>query len=258
MGESESRLSDREMADLCALADGTLPPERRRAVEAWVAASPDRRALFDRQRRSLAATAPASREPEPASLRAAVESQSSRRAPRSRRLLPRLAFAGGAAAVAAIALVLALNGGATDPTVADAAELAARPPSGPAPARAEGSRTQLAVSVEGLEFPDFRRAYGWRPSGLRVDTVDGRDATVVYYRKGERRIAYVIVSGAGLAPPADAHGPVRRGVEFRVLRAGDRPAVTWQRSGHTCVLAGEASGAELLRLAAWRGGGLAY
>jgi hypothetical protein len=31
--------------------------------------------------------------------------------------------------------------------------------------------------------------------------------------------------------------------------------VTWQRVGHTCVLTGAASRAELLALASWHGGG---
>jgi hypothetical protein len=34
-----------------------------------------------------------------------------------------------------------------------------------------------------------------------------------------------------------------------------RPTVTWRRLGHTCVLTGTASSAELLALASWRGGG---
>jgi hypothetical protein len=157
-------------------------------------------------------------------------------------------------AVAAVALVIALGGGAAEPTVADAAGLALQTPTGPAPARLDGSRTQLAAEVDGVQFPDFRR-YGWKADGVRHDTVDGRNATVVYYRKDGRRIAYVIVSGAGLAPPSGAGGAVRRGVEYQALRADGQAAVTWRRVGHTCVLAGAASGAELLTLASWRAGG---
>ncbi|MGH2979003.1 MAG: hypothetical protein ACRDLQ_05125, partial [Solirubrobacterales bacterium] len=162
---------------------------------------------------------------------------------------------GAAAAAATVALVVAVSGGPAGPTAADAAELAARPPSGPAPTRLEGSRTQLAAEVEGVRFPDFRPAYGWRPAGVREDTVDGRDATVVYYRKAERRIAYVIVSGSSLPSPSDADKTVRRGVEYRTLHAEEQPAVSWERLGHTCVLTGTASTAELLTLASWRGGG---
>jgi hypothetical protein len=259
MGEIGTQLTDEQMAELCALADGTLPPERRAAVEEWVASSPALQELLERQRRSLAATRAPANESLPPALRASVEAEvAGRRRDRSR-WLPRLAFGGVAAAVATVGLVFVLGGGPATPTVADAAELAALPPSGPAPARLEGSPTQLAADVEGVRFPDFRRPYAWRAGGVRAGSVDGREATVVYYRKGGRRIAYVIVSGAGLPPPSGAEATVRRGVEYRALRAEGQPAVTWRRVGHTCVLTGEASRAELLALASWRGGGaLAY
>jgi hypothetical protein len=252
MGDAESQLSDREMADLSALADGTLPAERRPAVEAWVATSADLQEVVDRQRRSLAATQAAATEPMPPALRTTVEAQiGERRRDRSRRLVPRLAFGGAAAAVATVALIVTLGGGAGEPSVAEAAELTTKPPSGPAPTRLEGSRTELAADVEGVRFPDFRRAYGWRPAGVREDTVDGREATVVYYRKGERRIAYAIVSGDGLAPPSDAAQTTRGGVTYRSLHAEGRPGVTWERLGHTCVMTGTASNAELLALASY-------
>lgn len=256
MSDAESQLSDTEMAELCALADGTLPAERRPAVEAWVAASPDLQYVVDRQRRSLAATRAIASEAVPASLRTVVEGQvGERRRGRSRRLVPRLAFGGAAAAAAAVAVVVVLSGEAAEPTVAEAAEFAAQPPSGPAPARLEGSRTELAADVEGVEFPDFRRTYEWRPVGVREGTVDGRDATVVYYRKGERQIAYVIVSGAGLPRPSDATERERRGVQYLTLQTDGEPVVTWERVGHTCVLTGTASDAELLDLASWLGEG---
>jgi hypothetical protein len=169
--------------------------------------------------------------------------------------VPRVAFAGGAAAAATVAVVIALTGGSAAPTVAEAAELANRPPSGPAPARAEGSRTELTAAVEGVQFPDFRRRHGWRPAGVRQDTLDGRDATVVYYAKSERRIAYVIVSGSGLPSPSGVEATVRRGVEYQTFAADGQPAVTWRRLGHTCVLTGTTSRAELVKLASWQGGG---
>jgi anti-sigma factor RsiW len=257
MDDLVSQLTDEQMAELSALADGTLPADRRPAVEAWVAGSPEAQQLLDRQRRSLAATQFAASEPMPDSLAAVVQSDKRRRG--VRQLAPRLAFAGSAAALIAIALVAALGGGAAGPTVADAAGLAMQPPTGPPPARLAGSRTLLAADVEGVQFPDFQNAYGWRASGVRHDRVDGRNATVVYYRMGGRRIGYVIVSGSGLPQPSGANATVRRGVEYRTLRADGRPAVTWRRVGHTCVLTGSASPAELLALASWRGrGALSY
>jgi anti-sigma factor RsiW len=256
MSDVASQLSQRQMSELCALADGSLPADRRAAVEAWIASSPELQALLERQRRSLAATQTAASEPLPPLLPASVEAQlRERRRPGARQLLPRLAFGGVAAAAVVVVLVVAVGGGTSGPTVADAAELAALPPTGPAPARAEGSRAQLTAGVEGVNFPNLRPLYGWQAAGVRMDSVDGRDATVVYYRKDGRRIAYVIVSGSALPQPSGANPNVRRGVEYDALSAAGHPTVTWQRVGHTCVLTGAASRAELLALASWHGGG---
>jgi anti-sigma factor RsiW len=246
------------MADLSALADGTLPAERRGAVEARVAASPELRELVDRQRRAVAATRAVASEPVPPSLRTTFEDRARRAATdrrRGRRVVPGLALGGAAAAVAAIMLVLVLGGGPSGPTVADAARLATQPPTAPAPPRLDGSRAKLAARVDGVVFPDLARSYGWRPVGMRHDQVDGRDATVVYYAKGGRRIAYVIVAGSELPPPSDAPATASHGVYYRTLDVDGQAAVTWQRLGHTCVLTGPASRSELLRLARWRGGG---
>src|SRR5204862_3426 len=112
MADKTSSLTNRQMADLSALADGTLPPDRRTAVEAWVAASPELQQLLDRQRRSVAATQAAATEPAPARLRAAVQAQvAARRRRRVRRVVPRLALAGAAAGAAGVAQGLARVGG---------------------------------------------------------------------------------------------------------------------------------------------------
>jgi anti-sigma factor RsiW len=251
-------LSEQEVAELCALADGTLPAERRAAVEARVAASPELQELLDRQRRSVTATRALADEPAPVSLREAVETRRQalgrRRGPASR-LVPRLAVGGalGAALVAVLAVVL--SGGPGDPTVAAAARLAERPPSGPAPPPVDVSGTKLALAVEGVAFPDLARSFGWRAVGVRRDKLDGRNAAVVYYAKDARRIAYVIVAGSGLPRPSGAAGTARGGVLFQTLRVNGRLAVTWRRAGRTCVLIGAARRAELLALASWRGGG---
>jgi anti-sigma factor RsiW len=258
MGDVASGLTDEQMAELSALADGTLSAERRPAVEAWVDASPRLQELVERQRRSLAATRATASEPAPASLRAAVEARVAERRGRRHgtpRLVPQLALGGAAVAGTTVALVLALSGGAAAPTVADAAALAARPPTGPPPAPLKSSKTELATAVDGVQFPDFRRIYGWRAVGERRGRIDGRDAKVVYYRKGGRRIAYAIVSGPGLSAPSGGGAAVRHGVQYQAFRAEGQPAVTWRRVGHTCVLSGAASHAELLALASWRAGG---
>lgn len=257
MSDPASSLSEREMAELAALADGTLAPERREAVEAWVAASPQLQDLLERQRHAVAATQALADEPVPDSLRQTVEAR--QRAPqrprsRTRRLVPRLALAGGLAIVVAVVAAL-LSGGPGAPTVADAARLAARAPSGPAPPPLEGSGTQLALDVEGVVFPDLLRAHGWQAVGVRHDEIQGRDATIVYYEKEGRRIAYVIVAGSGLPRPSGASSTTREGVVFHTLRVDGRSVVTWRRLGHTCILVGPVQPDELLTLASWRGDG---
>src|ERR671930_1411384 len=233
-----ARLSTEEMAELSALADGTLPTDQRAEVEARVAASPQLQELLERQRRAVAAAQALDAEDVPASLRAAVEadrrSRNSSRGVR-RRLLPRLVLAGAAAVVATVVAAVVLSGGPGGPTVADAARLAVQAPTAPAPRPDGTSGTKLAIAVEGVAFPDFARAYGWRALGVRRDRVDGRDATVVFYGKGGRRLGYVIVAGAGLPRPSAAQATVIRRVEYQTLRLNGRLAVTWRRGGHTCV-----------------------
>lgn len=249
MGDVVSRLSDKEIADICALADGSLPEDRRAEVEARVAASPELQEALDRQRRSLAATEALADEPLPASLRESVEGR--RRAgksPRSR-LIPRLGLAGGLAAVA-VAVVVALSTGGAAPTVADAADLTARPPDQAAPPPA-ADQTLLSERLDGVAFPNLRPPYGWRTVGVRHDKLDGRKATIVYYARGTRRVAYVIVGGSALDRPGDASSFVRGGVRYQTLRLNGKPAITWRRGGHTCVLLGRASKPELLKLASY-------
>jgi anti-sigma factor RsiW len=242
------------MAELCALADGTLPAERRAEVEARVATSPELQELLERQRRAVLATQTLAADEVPESLRSAVEARRhalGARRDRSWRLGPRLALAGVAAAVAAVVAAIVLSGGPGAPTVADAARLAGQSPTAPAPPPAGTAGTRLAIGVGGVAFPDFARAYGWRALGVRRGHIDGRDATVVFYGKDGRRLGYVIVGGASLSRPFGAQATSIRGVEYRTLRLSRRLAVTWRRGGHTCILIGQATRAELLKLASW-------
>lgn len=249
------------MADLCALADGTLPAGRRAAVEARVAASPELRELLERQRRAVAGTRALLDEPVPASLRAAVEERlpasrtDGRRRGRPPWLVARLGTAVALAAALAIVAAVVLTGGPGTPTVAQAARFAGQPPSGPAPRPSGVEGTRLAVAVEGVVFPDLARAHGWRAVGVRRGEVAGRDATGVFYEKDGRRIAYVVVAGEGLPRPAAAETTTIRGVPFQTLHVDGNVVVTWRRLGHTCVLAGDAPRSELLGLASWRGDG---
>jgi anti-sigma factor RsiW len=248
-----ARLSSEEMADLCALADGTLPGERRAEVEARVAASPELQELLERQRQAVLAMRTLATEDVPESVRAAIEAR--RRPVRERRrswwFAPRLAIAGAAALAGAIVAAIVLTGGPGAPTVAEAARLATEPPTAPAPPPVPADATRLAAAVEGVAFPNFARWAGWRALGTRRGRVDGREAAVVFYGKDGRRIGYVIVAGAGLPRPAGT-GTTRVGaVEYQTLRLNGRPAVTWRRGGHTCILTGDATRAELLTLASW-------
>lgn len=101
-----------EVAELAALADGSLAPERRTALEAQVDASPSLADLLAEQQRAVALTQSAAEEVEaPAGLRRRVEAR--RSAPRERR--PRLALVGVVAAgvAAAVAIGVALDSGSS-------------------------------------------------------------------------------------------------------------------------------------------------
>ncbi len=96
----------REIAELAALADGSLAPGRRAALEARVAASAELADLLAEQRRAVALTRSAGAGVEaPAALRARIEAQ---RAARQVRIPGRLVLV-GAAATAALAVAIGLG-----------------------------------------------------------------------------------------------------------------------------------------------------
>jgi anti-sigma factor RsiW len=255
--EHPDRLSDEQLADLARLADGTLPPERRAEVEAQVAASPELTRVLHSQALTLdALNRTAAQTGAPARLRADIER---RRAPRARRgrITPRLrgAMVAGTAVVLAAALILpsVLAGPLT---VADAAAFSEKPPSGRAPASVPGTPQLLTANVEGVPFPDYAAKFGWKPIGTRHDTAHGRNVTTVYYRKGNRVMAYSIVSGNMLEWPSHARKSKRGDEVYRTFQTDGRTVVTWERGGHTCVLsATTVSAGELVKLADWRGKG---
>jgi anti-sigma factor RsiW len=246
-----SQLSAQELAELCAFADGTLPAERRAEVEARVAASPELLELVERQRQAVAATGALSGDGPSAALVETVEALRPRRGG-AWLGAPRLALAGGLAVIVAIVGAIVLSGGPGGPTVADAARLGSEPANGPAPPPVSKGSTRLAANVEGVAFPNLARWAGWHTVGVRRGRVDGRDATAVFYGKNGQRIAYVIVGGSGLSRPSGGETTTRAGVEYQTLRLNGRLAMTWRRAGHTCVLVGRASRAELLKLASWQ------
>ena len=106
----------------------------------------------------------------------------------------------------------------------------------------------------GLPFPDWSQQSGWRATGARTDTLDGRRMTTVFYATGARRIAYTIVGGAALDEPG-GRDKVVEGTPVRLVRAGQPALVTWLRRGHTCVLSATADPETLRKLAGWKGKG---
>ena len=100
----EAEDGGREIAELAALADGSLAPDRRAPVEAQVAASPELADRLAEQRRAVALAQSAATEVvAPAALRARIEEQQ-----RTRRTRPARRFVAvgvGVAAVAAAAVI---------------------------------------------------------------------------------------------------------------------------------------------------------
>jgi anti-sigma factor RsiW len=245
----------RELAELSALADGTLDASRRSEVEARIAASPELSARYARERRIVASLHEArAANRAPARLRARVQAARPTRRAAARR---RFSYAGGVAGAltaAALALVFVLPSGAPGaPSVSDAAALAGRGPSAPAPAPDPASpAARLNQSVGAVYFPNWTSSFGWRAVGARTDHLGEHRAITVYYEWRGVRIAYTIVSAPALAEPAGGRSWLD-GTELRTLTMNGRLLVTWRRSGDTCVLSGTGiTAAELQKLAAWK------
>jgi anti-sigma factor RsiW len=251
-----SEFSPRELADLSALADGTLDPARRQSVQAWVDATPERTALYERERSAVTLLHAIREDRAPARLRARIEAQQrERRAPLFRLRIAYGAGLAGALAAIALALVLILPAGTPgSPSISQAAALATRgataPAPGPDPSDPNG---QLGQKVGRVYFPDWTKRFGWQPTGQRSDRINGRLADTVYYRWHGKTLAYTIVAAPALSVP---HADRTRlgGTELWTLRSGGRLVVTWRRDGHTCVLSSSAGvpTSILQQLAAYR------
>jgi hypothetical protein len=247
-----SDLSEGQIAELTALADGSLRGRRRAAAQALVDGSPELRELLAEQRRAIAHMR-AFDAPAPAWLRGQLRDE----APAPRRVPGRPFVAIGAAvAVVAIAAIVFRGAGSADPTVIAAAGLAQRGPTAAAPTPQRSEPKLLAAGVAGVSFPNFSAKFGWRAVGARADTLDGRSTRTVFYARGTRRIAYTIVSGSTLPAPDGARRAVREGTELQLTARAGTTVVTWVRGRHTCVLSGRGvPTGELLDLAGWKGQG---
>jgi anti-sigma-K factor RskA len=149
-----------EFAELAALADGSLPPERRAALEARVAASSELADRLAEQERAVTLTRTAAAEVEaPAALRARIEAQ--RRA-RRRAVSPRLVAVGAAAAVAVVVIGLAVFRSSSSPTrfqAALAATALAPGAKGEATLTKTSSGWRIELDATGLPRLDGGRFY---------------------------------------------------------------------------------------------------
>jgi hypothetical protein len=251
-------ITTRQLAELSALADGTLDPARRSEVQARIAASPELSALYERERRVVEVLhEERSAVRAPAGLRARIEAQRPSRAVRARRRTRYVGGLAGALAAVVLALVLILPAGTPGgPSVSQAAGLAVLGPAAPAPAPDAETPAKLETNIEDVYFPNWAARFGWRAIGQRTDKINGRLAVTVYYGWHGKRLAYTIVGAPALdTPPARVR--ILNGTQLRTLPLRGRLVVTWRRAGHTCVLSGTGvSAAELQRLAVWEAPGV--
>jgi hypothetical protein len=112
IGRRKREMPGHEVARFAQLADGSLAPERRAALEARVAASPELRKQLDEQLRAVQLVRSAAMEVEaPAALRDRVEAQRRVRRGQPRRIV--FVAAAGATALAVAAGLILLRSGAT-------------------------------------------------------------------------------------------------------------------------------------------------
>lgn len=272
---SEPEPDPKILAELSALADGSLAPERVARVRARIEASPNLAERYERERRAVLALHEVREDRAPASLRFSLEDRRRRPVRRDRvrfggllglatagrhgRVLYGGTLAAGMALVVALLIALLPGGSPGSPSVSQAAALALTGPTGKAPGIDPMHHTLLRLDVQETYFPNWGRWFGWEAVGQRVDRLDGKLAVTVFYRyKADgRQIAYTILASPPLRRP---HVPAAQldGVNLQSFRMDGRLIVTWERAGHTCILSGSrTTTAELARLAGWKADRLA-
>jgi anti-sigma factor RsiW len=236
-------------AELARVADGSLEAAHDAEVRRRLEGSPELAAALREQERTVAMLHSIDVEA-PASTRAAWDEQLRAAQPKPRRRLRLgLGFALPAtvAVAAALAIVLVTGGGTTGPTLAQTVRVTLAAASYPAPS--ERDTSTLRATAAGISFPYWQKTVGWRAVGARTDRIDGRYIQTVFYGWHGSRVGYAIVGGAPVPVQGD-RTVTRRGVRYRFVHRGTAVAVTWLRSGHTCVIAGrDVSEATLLALA---------
>ncbi|MGP0047486.1 MAG: anti-sigma factor family protein [Solirubrobacteraceae bacterium] len=234
-------------AELARLADGSLPAPRRSDLRAQVSGSPELAAALAEQERAVSLLR-ALDEPAPAALRARIDeltASATVRRPRPRRRWTLAVSASVALAIAIVAVVIGATAGSVSPTLPQTVRLTLAAATMPAPAVDAADPSRLALSNGGIAFPN---ASGFHTTGARIDTVAGRRIATVFYVGPDRtRVGYAIVSGAPLPVSGGRSVNGYDGVRFTWKRQGATNIVTWQQSGHTCVIAGPSVGYRALR-----------
>jgi len=220
-----------------------------------VAESPELSAMLAEQKRAVTAVHGLD-DQAPLALRERIESMRERGVPKRQRAR-RFGVLGAlttAAACLAVAVAVIIGSGASGPTLAKASAFTLQPATGPAPTHT--SDGTLNRNVDGVPYPYWQGEYGWWASGSRVDKIDGRTATTVFYNKGKKRIGYTIVTGKPVKLPGSATKTVHKGIRFHIAPLHGATVVTWERRGHSCILSGmNVSKHELLKLAGWKDAG---
>jgi anti-sigma factor RsiW len=237
-------------AELARLADGSLPAPRRSELRAQVSDSPELAAALAEQERAVSLMR-ALDEPAPAALRARIDEltgSATARRPRPRRRWTLGVSASVALAIAIAAVIVLATGGTAAPTLPQTVRLTLAAATMPAPSVDAADRGRLALSNGGIAFPN---ASGFQTTGARIDTVAGRRIATVFYGGPDRtRVGYAIVSGAPLRVSGGGLVQWYDGVRFTGKHLGSTSVLTWQQSGHTCVLAGRSvTGRTLMALA---------
>jgi hypothetical protein len=261
-------------AELAALADGTLPAQRREQLLALLADSAELTAELESQRRAVAIVHSLESVEAPSLLHRSIETMTTgadqpasarsigarsvgtRRRQRSLQLLPRFAAAVALVAVAAVALTVALTtgGGTSAPTVLQASSLGLLSATQAAPSESPHNHRLLSASAAGIHYPYWGGSLGWRAAGARSDRLGGHAVTTVFYTNSHSQwIGYSIVSGSALPIPTASTVLHRHGVSFNVVSRADPTILTWREAGHTCILTARGVSARtLVHLAAWK------